>query len=162
MIVVADTTPLNYLILIEQARILPRLYGRVIIPEAVAEELRHHSAPPPVSSWIARPPAWLEIQKARRPKPDAALDVLDEGEREAIILALEIHAHLLLIDEKAGRREAGRRHLQVAGTLAVLEQAAKRGLLDFPKVLRRLEKTNFRLSADIIESFRARNPKRKP
>ena len=162
MIVVADTAPLNYLVLIEQASILPELYGRVIIPEAVVQELRHPSAPPGVRSWIAKPPEWLEIQKVKRPKADAALDILDEGEHEAILLALELHAHLILIDEKAGRREATSRHLQVAGTLAVLDQAAERGLLDFSKALERLQKTNFRLSPDILEFFRARNPKRKP
>ena len=161
MIVVADTAPLNYLVLIGQPAILPELYGRVIIPEAVALELRHPSTPPRVRSWIAKPPAWLEIQKVRRQQADATLDILDEGEREAILLALELHAQLILIDEKAGRREATHRHLQVAGTLAVLEQAAERGLLDFSKALDRLQKTNFRLSPTVLEFFRARNPKRK-
>ena len=161
MIVVADTAPLNYLILIEQTGILPELYGRVIIPEAVVQELRHPSAPPSVRSWMGEPPVWLEIQRVQCPKADATLEALDEGEREAIQLALELHAHLLLIDEKAGRQAAVRHSLRVAGTLAVLEQAAEHGLLDFPKALKRLQKTNFRLSADILEFFQTRNPKKK-
>ena len=161
MIVVADTAPLHYLILIGQTEILPRLYGRVIIPEAVVQELRHPSAPASVKSWIIRLPAWLEIQKVRHPKGDAALEALDAGEREAILLALEIHAQLLLIDEKAGRKVAVSHSLRVAGTLAVLEQAAERGFLDFPKALQGLQKTNFRLSADLRKFFLARNPKKK-
>jgi len=106
-------------------------------------------------------PAWLEVKKVRHQRADAAMETLDEGEREAILLAVELHADLLLIDEKAGREEAVRRSLRVAGTLAVLEQAAERGLLNFPKALARWQKTNFRLSADVLQFFRTRNPKKK-
>ncbi len=164
MIVVADTAPLNYLIQIDQVQVLPKLYGRVVVPGAVIEELGHPSAPSSVRVWMAKPPEWLEIQKVRHLKTDPALKALDEGEREAILLALELHAHLLLIDERAGRQAAIRCSLRVAGTLAVLEQAAERGLLDFSKALQRLQKTNFRISADILEFFRSltRKPRKKP
>ena len=61
MIVVADTTPLNYLILINEVDVLPKLYGRVVIPPAVQEELTHSRAPANVTAWIAQPPSWLEV-----------------------------------------------------------------------------------------------------
>jgi predicted nucleic acid-binding protein len=71
---------------------------------------------------------------------------------------LEAGVDILLMDETEGRREALRRHLQVAGTVAVLEKAAHRGLIDFRVALERLDQTNFRLSAKIRDEFIKRNP----
>lgn len=62
MIVVADTSPLHYLILIEHTHVLPALYGRVLIPPAVSAELDQQRTPPPVRAWLARKPSWLEIR----------------------------------------------------------------------------------------------------
>jgi predicted nucleic acid-binding protein len=62
------------------------------------------------------------------------------------------------MDDNEGRREARRRHLYVTGTVAVLEKAAQRGLIEFRASLERLERTNFRLSAEIRDEFIQRNP----
>src|ERR1035438_3010613 len=105
MIVIADTTPLNYLILINHADVLPQLFGRVLIPPAVFEELQQPETPQPVQAWIARPPAWLQVRSLRY-RPDRGLEYLDPGEREAIALAQEIQADHLLLDEAEARREA--------------------------------------------------------
>src|SRR5208283_1052790 len=104
MIVIADTSPLNYLVLIGEVEMLRRLYGRVVIPEAVLRELQHPETPTDVSEWISRPPAWLEIEQTTI-LPDPALRLLGVGEREAITLA-QSHGPdvLLLIDEGKGRR----------------------------------------------------------
>jgi len=59
--IVADTTPLNYLILIEAAEILPQLYGNVLIPPAVEQELTHPAAPDLVRAWMAHGPAWQDL-----------------------------------------------------------------------------------------------------
>ena len=83
MIVVADTTPVNYLILIGAIDVLPRLYGRVVIPLAVHEELTRSRAPASVRVWIAQPPDWLEILSPS-PVTDTVLAKLDAGEREAL------------------------------------------------------------------------------
>ncbi len=61
MIVVADTSPINYLVLIEQIGILPSQYTRVLIPPAVFDELTHPAAPNMVRDWTQNHPAWLEI-----------------------------------------------------------------------------------------------------
>jgi predicted nucleic acid-binding protein len=61
MIVVADASPINYLILIEDIDILSKMYGRVVIPHAVYEELLRPSAPEVVRNWIGQMPSWLEI-----------------------------------------------------------------------------------------------------
>jgi predicted nucleic acid-binding protein len=86
MIAVSDTSPLCYLILIDGIELLPQLYGRVMIPEAVFKELTALGTPVKVQSWIAHRPNWLEIQSVAD-EPDADLSRLDAGERAAIILA---------------------------------------------------------------------------
>ena len=72
MIVIADTTPLNYLVLIGQAELLPRLFGRVLIPPAVWTELNDPETPKAVKTWLTDPPAWLQVQTLRSP-PDPQL-----------------------------------------------------------------------------------------
>jgi predicted nucleic acid-binding protein len=114
MIVIADTSPHHYLILLEHADVLQHLYGRVIIPEAVVPELQAQKTPAVVRRWITSPPEWLQIRQIAVP-PDPALAELDPGEREAIALAETLRADALIIDEKMGRREAERRKLRVIG-----------------------------------------------
>jgi len=66
MVVIADTTPLNYLVLIRRVEILPRLYGRVLIPPAVWREFQQRETPQAVRDWISRRPDWLEIRHLER------------------------------------------------------------------------------------------------
>jgi predicted nucleic acid-binding protein len=84
-IVIADTSPINYLVLIGEIEILPRLYHRVIIPQEVFSELIDEGAPPEVSEWTTRYPRWLEIRRAANRDP--SLMDLDAGEGSAIALA---------------------------------------------------------------------------
>ena len=63
-VVVADTSPLNYLVLIEAIDLLPRLYGKIIIPAEVLSELSSKGAPSPVSDWAAKLPAWVEVRSS--------------------------------------------------------------------------------------------------
>jgi predicted nucleic acid-binding protein len=153
MIVVADTSPLNYLIQIQCELVLPRLYGNVVVPPGVIEELRSSKAPPEVKSWVNALPEWLEIHPLTSPsKPE--LGHLGLGEREAIQLAEERHAALLLIDERKGQSEAARRGLSTTGTLGVLLDAGEAGLIDPPQAFRRLmEETTFRMSPALEAQF---------
>ena len=59
MIVVADTSPLNYLLEIGQESVLPVLYQRVLIPQAVLDELAHLDAPKAVANWRLDLPSWI-------------------------------------------------------------------------------------------------------
>ncbi len=152
MIVVADTTPINYLILIEEIDVLPKLYGRVVIPRAVGEELMRSRAPLKVQEWIKQPPNWLEIL-APTAVSDVKLAKLDAGEREAIALAEELSADQLIVDELLGRREAERRSLPVIGTVGVLREAAEMGLLDLHSAFDRLRQTSFHVSPAILASL---------
>ena len=63
--VVADTGPLNYLVLIGAIEIIPRICETVLIPAAVRDELSHSRAPQLVRDWIAHPPAWLGVHKGK-------------------------------------------------------------------------------------------------
>lgn len=151
MVVVADTSPINYLVLIAQIELLGGLYSRVLIPPAVLAELRHPLAPKPVREWADNPPGWLQIQS-----PNSSLIVaqLDLGESEAIALAIEVDAELVLMDEQAGRQEAVRRGLRVAGTLAVLDEADRAGFIVFDDAITQLRKTSFRVSQTVLAEIR--------
>ncbi|NER50917.1 MAG: DUF3368 domain-containing protein, partial [Symploca sp. SIO1A3] len=79
MIIISNTSPINYLILISHVNLLPQLFQQIIIPQAVYSELSDASAPSPVQAWIATPPDWLKIQPVNQPS-DAILELLDPGE----------------------------------------------------------------------------------
>jgi len=160
MLVVADTTPINYLILIGQVEILPSLFERVVIPQAVATELQHPRAPAAVRAWIETPPSWCAIRQSQR-EPDAMLMQLGAGEREAILLAHELPADTFLTDDLEGREEAIRRGLAVMGTLGILDRAALRELIDLPAVIARLQTTSFYAPPEIIAAMLVRDADRK-
>ena len=98
MIVVSDTSPLNYLVLIDLQHILPELFERILIPAAVREELQSAGAPEAIARFMAAAPAWLETREVS--EVDPKLQYLDRGEREAITLAASLSAGSVLIDEK--------------------------------------------------------------
>lgn len=109
-LVVADSSPINYLILIGHIDLLPALFEKVILPAAVRNELASRKAPPVVRDWIAIPPAWLEVRDTPPGEPDdASLKGIDAGERAAIQLASALHADLLLMDDRKGRNRSGKK-----------------------------------------------------
>jgi predicted nucleic acid-binding protein len=127
--VVSNTSPLNYLILIKQIDLLPQLYSRVLIPGSVLQELNAPGTPDLVRTWTASLPDWLEVSPDIA-GPDPDLSHLHAGERDAISLALRVKANAVIIDERRGRDEAEKRGLRVIGTLGVLATANERGLVD--------------------------------
>ena len=163
MIVVADTSPLNYLVLIGHVDVLHQLYGRVVMPAGVASELRDSRSPEAVRAWASTLPDWLEVRSVHVPA-DAGLAAVDPGEAEAIVLA-EGHRPdvLLIIDDRDGRREAARRRIAATGTLGILNDAAGRDLIDLADTLNRLDQTTFRASPallrELLEGDRRRRKK---
>ena len=145
MLVIADTSPLNYLILIDAADVLPQLYETIVIPNAVSRELQTSAAPAKVREWVQSKPLWLEIQTTAN-VTDIALGSLDAGEREAIELYAQINADFLLIDERRGRAAATMRGIKIIGTIGILDAAAEKHLLDLPTALSKLRQTSFRVS----------------
>lgn len=145
MVVVADTTPINYLLLIDEIRLLPALYGIIIVPGAVTNELRDVNAREIVTVWIAAPPEWFQEHILSTP-PRPAIHDLDSGESEAIELALKLKANLVLLDEAKGREAAISLNLQVRGTVGILIEASVAGLVDLEASLDKLEATNFHMT----------------
>lgn len=159
MIVVADTSPINYLVLLGHIEILPKIYGEVLIPQAVLDELQDSDAPAEVRSWVSDPPAWLRISTIVY-QPDPLLNLLDRGERDAILLAESIKADRLIIDDLDGRREAANRKLPVIGTLGILAEAARRNLLNLPQALAVLQTTSFHAAPALIKLLLANDADR--
>lgn len=160
-LVISDTTPLRYLVLIGSAHLLPALYGEVLIPETVASELNQLQTPEPVRSWMEHPPEWLQITPVGDlPALTLAAD-LDRGEYDAIRLALNCHADLVLMDEREGVEEARSLGLAVTGTLGILDQAAARNLIDLSEAVTRLRQTNFRIDPALLNRLLQADSKRR-
>ena len=151
--VVADTSPLFYLATLGRLSLLRDRYGQVIAPERVwMEALASHEANlairPLLESGLAA--GWLVVEKtaSHMAPPDSALAELDQGERDALMLALALRADLVLIDEMEGRAVAEGLGLKITGTIGILVQAKRRGLLPAvgPELERLLRETSFYLS----------------
>lgn len=142
MIIVSDTSPINYLVLIEQIHLLHTLFKQIIIPETVRDELSDSLAPQLVRNWIATAPDWLTICSVSQPG-DEIIDLLDPGERAAICLAEQLSANLILLDDMKARRVATSRNFAITGILGVLDQAATMNLIDLSDAIRNLQNTSF-------------------
>ena len=145
MIVVSDTSPLTALLSVGEEEILPRLFGQVVVPNAVRDELmRAHAALPD----------WLLVREVEDSAAALRLSsLLDEGEAEAIELAIELHADLLLIDERKGRRLAAAEGVPVIGLLGVVVLAKHNGLIPSARALvsELRDRVGFYLSGDLVD-----------
>jgi predicted nucleic acid-binding protein len=152
VIVVADTSPLQYLIEIESLWVLPQLYGNVYLPAAVLSELRHPKAPRAVRAWSEKLPEWIHI---REPHHSPAFEIaLGSGERDAIALATEMRADWLLMDERDGTEQARRLGLKTIGVLGILLAAARENIVDARALLVDLRtKTRFFISKSVEDEF---------
>lgn len=131
MIVISDTSALTNLAAIQHLHLLPQLYNQVTIPEAVYQELAG-IAPPVPGTLEVQSASWLEVRQVVNRSAVERLQYevrLDLGESEAIALALELNADLLLIDERRGRSEADRMGLRITGLLGILAEAKHQNLL---------------------------------
>jgi predicted nucleic acid-binding protein len=159
VIVVSDTSPLNYLVLIRVIEVLPALFKQVHIPPAVLQELHHSKTPELVRLWAASPPPWLCVEKPQSQFLPSGL--LDAGEIEALALARELGATALLIDERKGRKVAKDNGFVAFGTLTILELAAEADLMQLRPALDALKQTSFHVSEALIQDLLARNAARK-
>jgi predicted nucleic acid-binding protein len=122
VIVVSDTSPILNLAAVSKLALLRDLYEEIVLPPAVEQELSRNG--------IEITATWMRVEKAKDQRAVAALlQHLDPGEAEAIVLAGEIGAGMLLVDEKRGRRIAMERGLEVTGLLGMLAEAKARRLI---------------------------------
>jgi predicted nucleic acid-binding protein len=152
MRVVVAESPIFYLLSIDHIGLLPRLFEKIWVPDAVYQELCHPAAPPVIRDWVARHPAWAEVTKVEA-IDDPTLRTLGAVERGAITLALALRAGLVLIDERKGTAVALNKGVDVTGTLGVLTLAARRGLVDLADSFARLKRTNFRYRQEIMDEL---------
>ena len=150
MIVVSDTSPICYLLLIDRIDILPQLYSKVIIPSAVADELKASEAPPIIQNWINQSPNWLEVQIVSA-SSKVGLEKLDSGECEAILLTEQLRADLVVLDDKAARRIALERGLRIIGLLGILKDAARADLIDLSTTFEHLREFGFWVAPSLLQ-----------
>jgi predicted nucleic acid-binding protein len=147
MIIVSDTTPISELAKVDHLDLLPKLFGKVVIPQGVFDELQVGEHP---AAKLVQDLSWLQVltvdnqQLVRELQQSFKLDL---GESEAIALAEEIGASQLLIDERAARKVAIARKLPLIGTVGILLLAKRQGLLDSVKdVLDEMQAQGMRIS----------------
>ena len=129
LVVVADSSPLIALARIDQLELLPALYQRVTVPEAVWREVTRGASEHRAGAAEVQRAPWIDIRHVD-PQDAAAHEVLvDRGEAEAIALASRTQAKLLLIDDARGRQLALRLGLQIKGTLGILVSAKQQKLI---------------------------------
>jgi len=159
---VSNTTPLRYLIAIEQEHLLGKLFEKVFVPAAVHEELTDAKTPELVRRRVASLPSWFEVRKVDETRMPTFPVTLHRGERQAILLAEAVRADVLLIDEQVGRTIALSRNIPLSGTLGVLERADTMGFVsNFPQVLQRLKASGFfiaeTLEQQLLDRHRSRS-----
>lgn len=154
MLVVSDATPVNILVRLGYIHVLPRVFGRVIVPPAVIAELTDEGASEILRDWATHLPDWVTVVAPTLPVPDHGLG---PGETEALALAVELAADKVLIDEYRARRLAVKMGLTVTGTLGILETSHVAGLLDLSVAVRALLQTDFRISVPLVNDLLRRN-----
>lgn len=148
MIVVSDTSAITNLAAVGHLNLLHQLYGNIIIPQAVYNEMASLGYTVPGTIEVQTLP-WIQTQQVLNLTLVKELQTeLDEGESEAIALAIELVADLLLIDDYAGRIAASRFGLNLTGILGVLLVAKRRELIpDVKSVMDNLiSQAGFRIS----------------
>ena len=156
-LVVADAGPLNYLVRIGAVDVLSDLFGEVVIPASVRNELLHPKAPEVVRQWAAELPSWATLMH----KEGVLIGKLGRGESEALALAESLGAFGIIVDDADARAVAREKQMRIYGTIGVLEQAAKEGLIDLPEIFSKLRATNFRGSDELFDAALARDRARK-
>ncbi len=159
MIIISDTSVITNLAAIQNLNLLHQLYDRVTIPEAVYRELTEIDPPVPGTLEVQTVP-WIDIRQVGNNEVVERLRIeakLDPGESEAIALALELNADLLLIDERRGRAEANRLGVKITGLLGILVEAKQKKLIVAVKPLMDalIATSDFRVSSALYNQILA-------
>jgi predicted nucleic acid-binding protein len=154
VIVVSNTTPLIGLAVVGQFDLLRQLFGRIIIPEAVFAEAVLFGREQGGAKQEVTNADWIEVAAVSdRLAVDVLLDELDRGEAETIVLARELHADWVLMDEKKGRRKLVELKQNKVGTVGILLKGKQAGLLaEIGPYLEILRHQGFSLSRRVVES----------
>lgn len=152
MIVVVDSSVLIGLGAINRLALLHDLYGEVVIPQAVADEVIDYGRDPDTSHQVAEA-SWIRIVEAENQLAvKVLLHPLDLGEAEVIVLTQELGADLAAVDERLAREKLESLGVRVVGTLAILLEAKRAGLVEQVRVeVDKLRRVKFAMSQSLIE-----------
>ncbi len=157
MIVVSNTTPLIGLASIGRFELLKLLFGTVYIPKAVYHEAVIQGRERGGAKREVSSASWIKVVEVQDVLAvEVLLDELDWGESETIILAREMNADLVLMDEKKGRRKLAQLGMPKIGTLGILLKAYQLGYIDdLEKEIDELRKKGFSISQFVVDTVLA-------
>ena len=152
--VVSDSGPLIALSSIQKLDLLRLLFGSIVIPEAVYQEVVLLGKGRPGEQEVKQA-AWIHQEPVKSIGfPKIMLDKLDAGERESLVLAYDVHADYVILDERLARRRAHLLGRRVIGTLGVLLMAKKDGHIQYvADLLQDLDRMAFRMSDQVKASI---------
>ncbi len=156
MIVVSNSSPLIALAKIGKLYILRELFKEIIIPKAVWNEVVVKGKGKPGAEEVEKA-EWIKVKEVRdKLSVEVLKGEIEIGEAEAIILAKELNADLLIMDEKIPRIIAESIGLRVIGSLAILYIAKKRGLIkeNFDEIVKELRAKGIRFSDDVTNKLK--------
>lgn len=155
MIVVSDTTPLIGLASIGRLELLQELFEEVYIPQAVFDETVTHGREESKAKQAVTNSSWIHVVEVKdRLAVNVLLDEMDLGEVETIVLASEMNADWVLMDEKKGRRKLAQLNIPKIGTLGILLKAKQVGLISLLKPeIEDLQKSGFSISSLVVEQI---------
>ena len=131
--IISNTTPILSLLKIGKLNLLEKLYGKIIVPVAVFNEIEKGIHKPYYQDLKLI--EWIEIQKIKNPDSKDYFIDLDEGEAEVLILSKEQNADLVIMDEIMGRRYAKQLGFNLTGTIGILLKAKEKGFIKSIKEL---------------------------
>ena len=155
MIVVSNTTPLIGLASIQRFDLLQQIFGKVYIPQAVYDESVTTGRDEGGAKRSVSEAAWIQVVNIQdRLAVEVLLDELDVGEAETIVLARELNADWVLMDERKARRKLAQLGINKIGTLGILLKAKQVGLLTaIQPEIEKLNQQSFRMSPSVIEAI---------
>ena len=151
MTIVSNTSPISNLAKVGQLSLMQQVYGKILIPNAVHQELLDVRAGDVVIRAV-QAAEWLEIQAVQNQALVNELRTqINIGEAEAIALAVEVNAARLIIDERLGRQAAKDLGMRIIGVLGMLLLAKRQGLIGTvkPIVDNLINQANFRISSQL-------------
>ncbi len=147
MKVVSNSSPLIFLSAVGMLDLLETEFGEILVPEAVYDEVTSNELK---GSNEVKHADWIKVLPIKNIEALSFLPILDRGEEGAIVLAIELDADLVLLDDLAGRRAAMMQGLNVMGTLGFLKVMHRKGRIkNFRDVLEGLQKNGFWMNADM-------------
>ena len=153
MLVVSNTSPILNLAIVDRLILLEQQFGEILIPGAVLDELKiNEKRPGSQAIREAISVGWIQLREvSNQPLTQLLKQTLDNGEAEAIALAVELKADWTLLDEREGRKVAKSLGLKVTGILGVLLRAKQADIKSLQPVIDDLiSKAGFRIAPELL------------